>query len=122
MPGHLYIGGQNTIIVPEHTSCVYVMPDGSWNESAAYTSVFADCDRVAVTYQSNLPNLHGTYEYISGDYVLTMISTSLETGAILVEIRTELEIQDLSVVYRAESNDVVMIYLSDQLMPCVCFP
>lgn len=98
------------------------MPDGSWNESAAYKSVFADCDRVAVTYQSCLPNLHDNYEYISGDYVLTMISTSLETGAILVEIRTELEIQDLPVVYRAESNDVVMIYLSDQLMPCVCFP
>lgn len=116
-PGHLNMGGQDTIEVPEHTACVYVMPDGSWNESTSYTSVFTKCDQVAVTYLSSLPCLENTYEYVSGNCVLVMVSGSLETEPVLEEVRRVLGVQDLQEVNRAALGDVTRIYLSDQMTP-----
>lgn len=116
-PGYLNIGGQDTIEVPEHTVCVYVMPDGSWNESASYTSVFSKCDQVAVTYLSGLPCLENTYEYVSGNCVLVMVGGNLETEPALKEVRQVLGVQDLQEVYRAVLGNVTRIYLSDQMTP-----
>lgn len=113
-PGHLNIGGQETLEVPEHTTCVYVIPDGTWNESAAYSSLLARCERVAVVYQSDLPCLQDSYEYVPGDYVLVMISDSLETASVLEEVRQALRVQNLPVIYSTTHGDVIMVYLSNQ--------
>lgn len=114
MPGYLYTGGQETMDVPEHTSCVYVMPDGSWNESASYTSVFARCDRVAVAYQSDLSCLEGTYGYAPGECVLVIVSSELEPEPVLERVREVLDIQDVPEAYREELNGVTRIYLTEK--------
>lgn len=116
-PGYLHIDGQDTLKVPNHTACVYIMPDNSWNESALYTSVLAKCEQVAVAYQSNLPSLENTYEYESGSFVLVMVSGLLETEEVLENVRRALSVRNLPEVYRDSYNNVTMIYLSDQKMP-----
>lgn len=113
MPGYLYTGGQEQIRVPERTSCIYVMPDGAWNESAAYSSVLAQCERVAVTYQSGLESLAGTCEYSSGDCVLVMVSASLEADSVLEQVRGALGLEDVPEAAREEMNGVVRIYLME---------
>ncbi len=114
MPGYLYTGGQEQIRVPERTSCVYVMPDGSWNESAAYSSVLAKCDRVAVTYQSGLESLAGSCEYTPGDCVMVMVSASLEADSVLEQVRAVLGLENVPEAEREESNGVVRIYLTEE--------
>lgn len=113
-PGFLFIEGQETLNVPEHTACVYVMPDDSWNESAPFSSVFAQCRQVAVVYQSNLPCLQDSYEYTSGDCVLVMVSDSLESETVLDEVRQVLQIPDLPVINMTYYGSIAMFYLAEQ--------
>ncbi|MCM1120646.1 MAG: glycosyltransferase family 39 protein [bacterium] len=113
MPGNLYTGGQETIEVPEHTACVYVMPDGSWNESASFSSVFAQCDQVAVLYQSSLPSLKDSYSHQEGNHVLVMVSASLEAEPVLEEVCGVLGLQGLQITNSREYGGVMMTYLSD---------
>lgn len=90
------------------------MPDDFWNESASFSSILAQCERIAVVYRSNLPSRQDSYEYDSGDNVMIMISSSLETAPILEEACQILDIQDMEIICSAEKSGVTVVSLSDQ--------
>lgn len=112
-PGCLYSGGQETLNIPEHTTCIYVMPDGSWNESATYSSVFAKCDCIATIYCSNLSSLANGYKYTPESSILIMVSNSLDPEPIIKEIRQILQVQELPVAYNEKRIDTTVVCLSN---------
>lgn len=114
MPGYLYEGGQEQIYVPDRTSCIFVMPDNSWNQSALYSSVLARCDRVAVMYQSALESLAGTLEYTPGDCVLVFISDGLDVEAVLGQVREVFGLESVPETARERSEGVLRIYLTEE--------
>ncbi len=110
---YLYIGGQETIEIPEHTVCIYVMADGSWNVSARETTALAKCDKVAVTYLSTIEVLNNTYEYKDGETVLVMIHDGLDVESSLEKVCDVFDLSTLNEVNRVITRDNSMIYLEN---------
>ncbi len=110
-PNYLYPGGQETIPVPEHTTCVYVLPDGDWNESAEETLLLSKCDRVAVCYQSNLSLLAEGYQYTPGETLLIVVQKDLDVDAVEATLRDILQVPDLSETDRRIDANNTKIYL-----------
>ncbi len=99
--GYLNTGGCLTISVPAQTYCVYVLPTGTYNESAADTTILAQCAGIAVIYEGNLEQLTDTYTYTAGDTLMIAVLNSLDNGD---EIRQKvLEILDVAWMEEAEN-------------------
>lgn len=86
-PAYLNLGGQETVILPHDTDCIYVLPEGDWNESAVDSTILAQCRYVAVTYPSTLEILAENYEYRQGDFVFIAIQKNMETESVLQEVK-----------------------------------
>ena len=111
-PGYLHKGGQETVKLPENTDCIYVLPDGDWNESAVDSTILAQCGKVAVAYYSSLPSLAESYEYRSGDSVLVAIQQSMEVDIVLQEVRQLFGIEELTETERQQGSTAIRILLS----------
>lgn len=109
-PGYLYTGGQEWITVPENSHCVYVLPDGSWNESAEDTLMLSKCEQVAVVYRSQLPLLKDTYNHQEGNCVIVTLSRNLEETVVLPEVKQILGIADMEESFREEAYNTIRIY------------
>lgn len=114
VPSYLYMGGQQTVVLPENTDCIYVLPDGDWNESAVDSTILAQCRNVAVAYHSSLPSLAESYEYKSGDAVLVAIQQDMDVVAVLQEVRELFGIEGLVEVERQQGSTAVRILLSEK--------
>lgn len=113
-PGYLYTGGQQTVVLPENTDCIYVLPDGDWNESAIDSTILAQCKRVAVTYYSSLPSLAEDYEYQSGDNLLIAIQKDMDINAMLQEVRELFGVEALMEIERQYGTTAVRILLTER--------
>ncbi len=102
-PTNLFTGGQETVKVPDNTDCVYVLPDGDWNESAEDTNILAQCRQVAIVYQSNLDILSG-YEYREGTNVMVCIQKGLDEESVLDKVKDALSLETLSKQQLQDSN------------------
>lgn len=111
-PGYLYPGGQETIVLPVNTDCIYVLPDGDWNESAVDSTILAQCQSVAVTYHSSLPTLAEDYQYIPGDTVMVAIQQKMDVDAVLFEVKELFHIEELVEIERQQGEAAVRILLS----------
>jgi len=109
-PGYLGRNGQETYIVPENSHCVYVIPDGSWNESAEDTLMLSKCEQVAVVYQSELPCLAKSYTYEDGDCIILTIQKSLDEQNVVSMARQILGISHVPEAFREEVYNTVRIY------------
>lgn len=112
-PGYLHPGGQETVKLPENTDCIYVLPDGDWNESAVDSTILAQCGRVVVAYYSSLPALAESYEYRSGASVLVAVQQSMDADTVLQEIKELFGIEELAEVERQQGSTAVRILLSE---------
>lgn len=112
-PGYLNPGGQETYKVPENTDCVFIIPDGSYNESSEESSILAQCRRVGVVYESNLEVLAEDYHYQSGDYLLVEIINSLDENEVLEKVRNELGVEGLKELEREYASCAVRILLGE---------
>lgn len=108
-PLYLYTGGQETVQLPENTDCVYVLPDGDWNESATDSTILAQCRRVGVVYESNLAVLQEDYSYNTGDYLLVCIQLGMDEEAVLEKVHATLGTKELKEVSRTEGGTAVRI-------------
>lgn len=86
-PDNLNPGRQETVTLPYNTDCIYVLPEGDWNESAVDSTILAQCRNVAVSYPSSLESLAEGYEYQHGDFVFIAIQKDMETESVLQEVR-----------------------------------
>lgn len=111
-PGYLYSGGQQTVVLPADTDCIYVLPDGDWNESAVDSTILAQCRNVAVAYQSSLPSLADGYQYQSGDTVMVSIQKDMDVEAVLQEVRELFHIEELTEIERQQGSTAVRILLT----------
>ena len=111
-PGYLYRGGQETVVVPADTDCIYVLPDDDWNESAVDSTILAQCRNVAVAYRSSLPGLAGDYQYLPGVTVMVAIQKDMDVEEILREVRTLFHIEELVETGRQQGDTAVRILLS----------
>ena len=112
-PDYLYPGGQETVMVPDHTDCVYVLPDDSWNESAGDSSILAQCDNVAVVYKNELDCLNGTYEYEAGRVLMVSIHRELDMEAVLADVKKALSVEGLQESTRLYGGNAVNILLTE---------
>lgn len=113
-PGYLFRGGQEKTEVPEQCVCVYVLPDGDWNESANETNVLAKCEKVALVYASDLEVLRGTYSYEEGQTVMVAVHQSLDAEEVTEKVREVLGVEDLAAVSVATSSNSQKIMLRRQ--------
>lgn len=113
-PGYLYKGGQQTVILPMNTDCIYVLPDGDWNESAVDSTILAQCKRVAVTYVSDLPSLAEGYSRNEGDSLLVAIQKDMDVEAVLSHVRELFGVEELREVERQEGSTAFRILLQDE--------
>lgn len=114
MPGYMYPQGQELVMVPENTDCVFVLPDGDWNESAEESSVLAKCRRVGIVYESDLPVLKADYDYNSGDYLLVYIQKNMDIEGTLEKVHDTLGTGDLTELSREYSGSAIRILYSDR--------
>ncbi len=112
-PDYLYPGGQETVVVPDHTDCVYVLPDDSWNESAGDSSILAQCDNVAVVYENGLDCLKGTYDYEAGRVLMVSIHKELDMEAVLANVKKALSVEELQESARLYGGNAVSILLTE---------
>lgn len=108
-PGYLYLGGQETVEIPENTDCVFVLPDGDWNQSAADSSILAKCRRVGVVYESNLSVLQEGYQYTEGDYLMVCVRYDMDEDAVLAKVHETLGTKDLREVSRTDGSTATRI-------------
>jgi hypothetical protein len=111
LPENLFLGGQELVSVPENTDCVYVLPDGDWNQSAAESLMLAQCRQVAVGYRSSMGCLRGTYEYREGDYLMVAVTHPMDVEEVLAEIKEILGAEALEEAERAYGPTSVRILL-----------
>lgn len=111
-PDYLYPGGQEVVVVPDHTDCVYVLPGDSWNESAGDSSILAQCDHVAVVYQDNLDCLKGTYDYQAGRVLMVSVQKELDMEAVLADVKKALGVEELQESARLYGGNAVSILLT----------
>lgn len=110
-PGWIAEGGQEKTPVAARTVCVYVLPDGDWNESANETNVLAKCEKVAVIYESNLEVLRGTYSYEEGQTVMVAVHDSLDVDMVAARVKDVLGIERLTEKGRMrQSNTSKVLY------------
>lgn len=114
LPGYLYTGGQQTVILPANTDCIYVLPDGDWNESAIDSTILAQCRKVALAYRSSLPTLVADYRYQAGDTVMVAIQKDMDVEEVLQEVRTLFHIEELTETGRQQGNVAVRILLTGE--------
>lgn len=112
MPGYLFPEGQELVVVPANTDCIFVLPDGDWNESAEESSVLAQCRRVGVVYESNLEVLKPDYEYHTGDYLMVYIQKNMDIEQVLAKVHDVLGTSELKEVSRQNSSGAVRILLT----------
>lgn len=112
-PGYLNKGGQETYTVPENTDCIFIIPDGSYNESSEEITTLAQCRRVGVVYEGNLDVLVQDYEYQSGDYLLIEIINSLDENEVLANVRKTFQIEQLKELDREYASCCVRILLGE---------
>lgn len=111
-PGYLGRGGQETVAVPENTDCIYVLPDGDWNESAVDSTILAQCRNVAVVYRSSLPGLAEGYQYLPGSTVMVAIQKGMDIEEVLMEVKALFHIEELVEFERQQGDVAVRILLS----------
>lgn len=112
-PGYLYPGGQQTVTLPGNTDCIYVLPDGDWNESVVDSTILAQCRRVAVTYVSDLPSLVDGYVRNAGDSLLVAVQKDMDVDAVLAYVRELFGIGGLQEIERQQGSTAVRILLGD---------
>ena len=112
-PSYLSPGGQQTVVLSSNTDCVFVLPDGDWNESAVDSTILAQCRRVAVTYESSLEVLQDTYQYQSEDVVMVAIHKDMDIDTVLEKVRAVLDIEGLPERGRQEGFTAVRIFLAN---------
>ena len=110
-PGYLFVGGQETYEIPENTDCLYILPNGTWNEPAEYTNILAKCNRVGIVYESKLELLAEDYGKEAGDYLVVMISSGLEDSSILERVRESFHVEDMKEIHRDQTENVLRILL-----------
>lgn len=106
--------GQELIEVPENTDCVYVLPDGGWNESAQDSLMLSHCRQVAIVYRSMVDCLKDTYEYQEGDYLMVAVQKDMNTDMVLDTVRQALGVTDLPEVSREYGMTVVRVLLHQE--------
>ena len=110
-PGWIGEGGQERTPVADRTVCVYVLPDGDWNESANETNVLAKCEKVAVVYESDLEVLRGTYTYETGQTVMVAVHDGLNLETVADKVKDVLGIETLEEKGRMhQSNTGKILY------------
>jgi len=114
-PGYLFPGGQETIEIPEHTVCVYVLPDSDWNESAQETNLLAKCDQVAVCYLSDVECLSGTYEYRDGQTVMITVQNGVDLVTAEENVRKALGITELPEISRRTDQNNIKIFIGKEM-------
>lgn len=114
MPGYLNMGGQQTVVVPADTDCIYVLPDGDWNESAVDSTILAQCRKVGVAYLSSLPILAEDYQYPTGGTVMVAIQKDMDVEEVLQEVRTLYRIEELTETERQQGSVAVRILLTSE--------
>ncbi len=110
-PAYLFEGGQECSTILENTHCVYVLPDGDWNESAEDSLLLSKCEAVAVVYYSNLAVLKDTYDYEDGDCVMVVINRNMNKDTVLQKVIQTLGIEQMQVVLEEESTNFVRVYM-----------
>lgn len=110
--GYLYAGGQETAIVPEHTACVYVLPDNSWNASNADLNVLAQCDDVAVVYESNIDVLSGTV-LSDGTTLMITVQNGLDENSVVDKVKEACGAVSYEEYMRSSGTECTRIYFHE---------
>lgn len=114
IPGYLFPGGQECFDVPQNTTVVYVIPDGSYNESAPESNIFAKCDYVGIVYESNLEVLAADYTYVPGQYLLVEMVNHMDPDQIVAEVKDAFKLHNLKELYRGEGSNCYRILLGSE--------
>lgn len=109
MPGYLCPEGQETATVLENTDCVYVLPDGDWNESAEESTVLAQCKRVGIVYESNISVLSEEYEYQEGDNLMICVHNQMDVDDVIRKVQESLGAESLREISRENGTNVVRV-------------
>lgn len=110
-PGYLNPNGQEIYQVPEGTDCVFIIPNGSYNESSEELCILAQCENVGVVYESNIGILAEDYIYQTGDYLLVEIINHLDTEKVLLNVQEALQVTELRELERTYGSNCVRILL-----------
>ena len=110
-PGYLNPGGQEAYEVPANTDCVFVIPDGSYNESSDELNILAQCKRVGVVYESNLDILAADYAKKAGDYLLVEVINFLDENIVLDKVLKSFDAMNYKEISRDYANCSVRILL-----------
>ncbi|MBQ9868023.1 MAG: hypothetical protein IJM34_13475 [Lachnospiraceae bacterium] len=76
----VYAGRQECDSIAEGTDCVYILPDGWWNESAEDTLLLSKCRDTAVVFEGSADVLAGTYDAAVGSDLLMVVHRGVEAG------------------------------------------
>lgn len=113
MPGYLFPKGQETVELPENTDCVFVLPNGDWNESAEESTVFAQARTVGVVYEADMDVLSTGYTHQNGDFLMVFIQKSMDEETVLAQVKKTLGVEDLTEISRSMGGSAVRILLGD---------
>lgn len=76
----IYPGGQECDIIAGDTDCIYLLPEGWWNESAEDTLLLSQCRDTAVVREDSIDALAGTYKAETGSELLMVVHEGVEAG------------------------------------------
>lgn len=112
-PGYLYEGGQETVIVPENTDCLYVLPDGSWNTSATYSTILAQCKTVGIVYDTQIDVMSEEYQFESGEHLMLYVQNELDVDVVVENVHSALGTGKLKEIFREKDANTTRIVFAE---------
>ena len=99
--------------MPEGTDCIYVLPDGSWNTSATYSTILAQCKTVGIVYDTQIEILSEGYELEDGEHLMLYIQNELDVETVLENVHSALGTGELREISREKDANTTRIVFSE---------
>lgn len=109
-PGYVEGSSQEDVTVPEHTVCVYVMPEGNWAEYTKDILILSKCEDVVILYESNLEFLK-SFQYEDGQSVMIYLSYEVDQAEDLNRILEYMGVETLHQTYKTVDTSYYLRYL-----------
>ncbi len=111
MPNGLYIGGIETVTVPEKTDIVYVLANATWNEANNDLLTLSKARRVGIAYESEIEAL-SDYTYDEGTVVMLCVRNGVERGEVIARVKEALGITDFVIIEERAQGDFLRVYMT----------
>lgn len=110
-PDYVYMDGQETVVIPLNTDCIFVVPDGNPVESTADACILAQCRSIGMGYRSELKTLADDYQYDRDSNLMIAVWVGQDVDEVVEEVKETFHVTHLQETDRVYNSGMTMVWL-----------